>query len=230
MNKQQSIEIIYADESCIVVNKPSGLLSIPDGYEPSTPFLGAILARGFGKVWIVHRLDRESSGVMVVARTVFAHREINLQFEHRQIQKTYHALIIGVPDWESIDVDIPLRVNGDRKHRTVPSQLTGKPAKTHFSIIKRYANGCLVEARPQTGYTHQIRAHLSFLGFPILGDTLYRRPQHPQYPSGIPVPSSSRTFLHAREISFSHPKTKKVVNFIAQYPEDFIQAIHDIAH
>ena len=228
MNEEFPLEIIFTDESLIVVNKPAGLLSIPDGYHPAMPYLTSELAKGFGKVWIVHRLDRETSGIMIVARTIFAHRELNLQFEHRQVQKIYHALVVGFPDWESIEVDTPLKVNGDRRHRTVPAPVEGKQARTTFKVITRYANGCLIEARPHTGYTHQIRAHLASLGFPIFGDTLYHnRQQAASVPDNPPLPAA-RVCLHARSISFEHPLSKKTLSFAAAYPPDFLEAIRTL--
>ena len=165
---------------------------------------------------------------MVVARNLFTHRQLNMQFEHRKILKIYHALVSGIPDWESMDVDIPLKVNGDRRHRTVPSPLEGKKAKTTFTIVNRYPHGCLVEARPHTGYTHQIRAHLASLGFPILGDTLYQNRQLTQNESGHPALQNTRTFLHAQSITFIHPQNLKKSTFFAPYPEDFLDAIRAV--
>ncbi len=227
MIDQFHLEIIHADEALIAVNKPAGLLSIQDGYNRSMPHLAFCLAKGFGKVWIVHRLDRETSGVIVVARTLFAHRELNLQFEHRRVQKTYHALIVGIPEWDFIEVDTPLRVNGDRNHRTVISPSAGKPAKTSFRVICRLTNGCLVEAHPQTGYTHQIRAHLSSLGFPILGDNLYHNRKYENSQAKLISPGL-RTYLHARSISFIHPISNKSITFVATYPEDFQTALQSL--
>lgn len=224
MTDQFPLEIIYADEALIAVNKPAGLLSIQDGYDHAMPHLATCLGKGFGKVWIVHRLDRETSGVIIVARSIIAHRELNQQFEHRRVQKTYHAIIAGFPEWEYIEVDIPLRVNGDRQHRTVLSPSVGKPAKTSFRVICRLSNGCLIEAHPQTGYTHQIRAHLSSLGFPILGDKLYQNRKNDNSQAKLPD-ANLRTYLHACSISFIHPISKKAITFVAPYPDDFQTAL-----
>ncbi len=164
------IPILFQDDVILAINKPAGLLSIPDGYNPALPHVAGCLAPLFGRCWIVHRLDRDTSGVMILARTPAAHRELNIQFEQRQVKKIYHAFVQGQPEWTTILVDTPLRVNGDRKHRTVAAPLTGKAARRISEILERFPWGCLIEAQPHTGYTHQIRAHLATIGFPILAD------------------------------------------------------------
>jgi 23S rRNA-/tRNA-specific pseudouridylate synthase len=124
-----------------------GLLTLPDGYEPSKPHVRAIMDVEYGRVWIVHRLDRETSGTLVLARTAEAHRDLNSQFENRSVEKTYHGLVIGNPAWEEITVELPLRKDGDRNHRTVIDQKDGKEALTSFSILARYSDFSLLEAR-----------------------------------------------------------------------------------
>jgi RluA family pseudouridine synthase len=217
------IDIISMDDEILAINKPAGLLSIPDGYQPALPHVAGCLYSQFGKCWIVHRLDRETSGVMILARNAFAHRALNIQFEHRQVIKVYHAAILGQPEWEHILEETPLRVNGDRKHRTVADPLNGKSAQTDFRVLQRYAWGCLVEARPHTGYTHQIRAHLAHLGFPILGDELYRNTgsnKKSKSPGEAAPPVMERLALHAYQIEFTHPRTQTPIQLIAPYPPD----------
>jgi RluA family pseudouridine synthase len=225
--------LLYQDESLLCIHKPAGLLSIPDGYNPEAPHVIKLLAPEFGRLWIVHRLDRETSGVMILARSALAHRELNRQFEHHDIQKIYYALTAGQPDWETIYVDLPLRVNGDRKHRTVVSSLIGKPARTDFKILRRFRSACWIEARPHSGYTHQIRAHLTAIGCPILGDALYR---NANYQTGLALdaqllaePPIQRVALHAFSIAFGHPITFIPMSIEDPLPQDFQQALDFLA-
>ncbi|MCJ7624931.1 MAG: RluA family pseudouridine synthase [Anaerolineaceae bacterium] len=146
--------IIWSDEHLIAVNKPPGLLTIPDGYKPELPHLVGLLKDKFGKVFIVHRLDKPTSGVIIFARSMLAHKNINIQFQKRSVSKVYHAIISGKPEWDRHTIDIPLLVNGDRKHRTVINREKGKSAKTDVKIIEPFRNYSLLEARPFSGYTH----------------------------------------------------------------------------
>jgi RluA family pseudouridine synthase len=227
-----NLQIIWSDEAIIAVNKPAGLRTIPDGYDPGLPHLAEILKQQFGPIWIVHRLDRETSGLLIVARTAAAHRFLNTQFEKRQIEKAYHALVIGVPDWEDTVVENALRINGDRKHRTVVDNQRGKPAKTAFKVLERFSNISLMESRPFTGYTHQIRAHLYALGLYIIHDSLYSSAIQPSssardmsldgYIDRLPI---HRLGLHAYKMTFTHPVSNQIVNLEAPYPEDFSASV-----
>jgi tRNA pseudouridine32 synthase / 23S rRNA pseudouridine746 synthase len=221
--------IIWKDDALLVIDKPAGLLSIPDGYRQETPHLLSVLASDYPKLWIVHRLDRETSGVIVLARSAEAHHRLNDQFAGREVHKTYHALVLGVPAWEETTVDEPLRKNGDRSHRTVIDRVHGKPASTSLRTLERFPTHALVEARPHSGYTHQIRAHLAFLGFPIASDPLYasrlagQQNTAPDF-SGA-VPPIARVALHALQITFVHPITGQEMTFSAPYPSDFSAAL-----
>ena len=220
---QFNIEALYQDDAILVVNKPAGLSTLPDGYNPSLPHMKSVLEPQVGPLWIVHRLDKDTSGVLLLARTASAHRSLNSQFEQHTVSKVYHALVFGNPDWRTKTVSQPLRSNGDRLHRTVVDQIRGKPAVTHFKVLERFGHSCLVEAVPETGRTHQIRAHLFTLGLFILGDNLYAKradlqdyenaPQFdPWVKSGIPMG------LHSRSLEFTHPLTGQRLKFKATYP------------
>ena len=208
--------VLWLDDHLLVVNKPAGLPTLVDGYHPNAPYLLGILQEEYDPLWVVHRLDRETSGVIVFARTAEAHRALNVQFEGRQTEKTYHALVAGTPDWAEKDVRLPLRPDGDRRHRTVIDPLRGKPSVSELRVLERYPDLTLIEAVPRTGRSHQIRAHLAALGYPIAGDRLY---------GGKAVAGLRRMGLHACSLKLVHPLSGEEMTFHAPYPEDLERAI-----
>jgi len=210
--------ILYADADLLVVNKPAGLLSIPDGYHPGLPHLAQALSPAVGKLWIVHRLDKETSGVMLLARSAEAHRQLNQSFRERALRKLYHCLAAPNPQWQSQDLDLPLRVNADRAHRTRVDLKRGKPARTLVNVLQRGESFALLECALFSGYTHQIRAHLYAAGLGILGDALY----HPKALNTEDARlQAERMMLHAYEIGFKHPSSGLELSFRAPYPQDF---------
>jgi RluA family pseudouridine synthase len=207
---------IYQDEFLLAVNKPAGLPTLPDGYNRAAPCLIDLLKQQLDRVWVVHRLDRDTSGVIVFARTAEVHRALNLAFDSREVHKVYHAIVCGVPEWEERLIDLPLRPDGDRRHRTVIDVARGKAAVTRARVLERFARHTLIEARPESGRAHQIRVHLAALDLPLVGDTLYRSADTILLP---------RTALHASSIAFMHPVTHELLQLSAPYPEDFTQAL-----
>lgn len=213
-------EIIFEDASFIIVSKPAGLRTIPDGYSPNLPCLAHLLREQTEPIFVVHRLDKDTSGVMVFAKTAEAHRHLNNQFEHRLVEKTYHASISGTPTWDAIIIDAPLKVNGDRNHRTTVDKQRGKPARTDIQIVHRQKFTSLVSVHPLSGYTHQIRSHLASIAHPVQGDTLYH-----SMPDNSPAYPAKRLMLHAYTIKFFHPLTNTQVSFTASYPPDFLEVL-----
>jgi tRNA pseudouridine32 synthase/23S rRNA pseudouridine746 synthase len=216
------IEVLYQDDALLVVNKPAGLSTLPDGYKPTLPHIKSVLEQQYGPLWVVHRLDKDTSGVLVLARSASAHRSLNTQFEQRMVSKVYHALVFGSPDWQDKTVSLSLRPNGDRQHRTVVDLQSGKPAVTHFTVLERFGGYCLLQAVPETGRTHQIRAHLSALGLSIVGDKLYTRKADLQdrgteHKSDISVRSDVNMALHAASLELTHPLTGQKLKFTAPY-------------
>ena len=210
------MNIIQADNHILVIEKPAGLSILPEGWEPDAPYLVKLLEENYDKIWVVHRLDKVTSGVMVFARTAEAHRELNGQFERHEVEKVYHAIVEGVPPWDEHTARHMLQTNVGRKHRTVVVHKRGKNSETHFKVLKRGQAQALVEARPKTGRTHQVRVHLSALGYPLLGDVLY---------GGSETDLIARPALHALSLTFTHPSSGKRVLFEAPYPEDIQQLL-----
>jgi RluA family pseudouridine synthase len=229
--------VLWADAELLAVNKPAGLPSLPEGYDAEAPHLIAVLAPAFGQLWVVHRLDRDASGVILLARTPAAHRALSIQFEERTVVKVYHALVVGAPAWEERTVRLPLRADGDRRHRTVVDPQEGKPAVTRFRVLERFGRHTLLEATPETGRAHQIRVHLAAQGLPIVADPLYGDGQalylsaiKPGYRgSGTPErPLLARLGLHACALTVQHPTTGATLHFGAPYPKDLAATLRQL--
>ena len=232
MSKAKLFSIIYKDADIAVLNKSAGLLVAADRWNADAPRLdtaAASICEGAERLFAVHRIDKETSGLVVYALNSAAHKSLCAQFEGRKLRKAYHALVYGCPAWESIDVDAPLRVDGDKAHRTVPDKRCGKKALTRFFNLGGCGPYSWIKAQPVTGRTHQIRAHLRVLGFSIVCDGLYGRGK-PLYLSSIKSgwrgdkfeekPLIARLALHAFKIAFAHPATGEAVEFAAPYPRD----------
>jgi RluA family pseudouridine synthase len=235
------MKIIYEDDHLIIIDKPAGLSVLPDGWEKDSEYLvkmleeyyenpstrptpalapGASVGQSGQRIFIVHRLDKITSGVMVFARDAETHRALNIQFENHEAQKTYHAIVEGNPKWEEKIAKHPLRANVGHKHRTMVDDRNGKPSETRFRVIKRFparpdqgrGETTLIEAKPMTGRTHQIRVHAYALGHPLVGDYLYGAQEMLEVP---------RPMLHAQSLAFIHPATNERVKFSAPHPADF---------
>jgi RluA family pseudouridine synthase len=213
------LDLLHSDEHILILNKPAGLPVLLEGWDKDAPYLVKMLeaeygdpSSGSGRVWVVHRLDKLTSGVMVFARTAEAHRTLNIQFDKHETEKIYHAITVGVPAWSEKIAKHLLRVNVGHKHRTMVDNKIGKHSETRFKVLKQYQANVLLEARPMTGRTHQIRVHAYALGYPLLGDVLYSAPKSDLI---------ARPALHAYSLTFTHPESGKRLTFTAPYPSDF---------
>lgn len=218
------MNILHLDEHIIVLDKPAGLPVLPDGWDKDAPYLVKMLEAEYGRIWIVHRLDKITSGVIVFARTAEAHRSLNIQFEKHEVKKVYHALVEGNPRWDEHTARHPLHANVGHKHRTVVDNHDGKPSATNFRVLERFNGFCLLEAIPETGRTHQVRVHAAELGFPLLADSVYGSRATPSTSLRASL-GMARPALHARSLTFTHPASGETVTFEAEYPEDFASAL-----
>jgi RluA family pseudouridine synthase len=216
------IALLYEDAALVVVDKPAGVPVIP---APSWPAAACVQARTAAlvgsRLWVVHRLDRDTSGALVFARTEAVHRTLSMAFEHRAVTKTYRALVAGIPSPPEGCVEVPLR--DARKGRTRPAadgEVGAKAATTLYRVVRRWQGAgsaaALLELRPQTGRHHQIRVHLRAIGTPILADPVYGRGGAPSA-AGERVP---RLALHATALDLPHPIGGHRVRVEAEWPAD----------
>lgn len=203
--------VLYADEFIIVANKPSGLLSVPGRGEDKQECLISHLKTRYPDVRIVHRLDMDTSGLLVLARDAESHRRLSSQFETRKTAKTYVAQCAGTPPLERGHVNLPMIIDWERRPLQHVNFLHGKHAQTLWKRLEQHVDYFKVELTPVTGRTHQLRLHMKMLGHPILGDTLYADEKSRN--------SRSRLMLHAQRLAFTHPLTHEPMAFFC--PDDF---------
>jgi tRNA pseudouridine32 synthase/23S rRNA pseudouridine746 synthase len=224
------ISILFADERVVVVDKPAGLPTVPAPDAPPDACVRAALQRQLGSgVWVVHRLDRETSGVLLFARTAAAHRSLCLAFEGRRVRKAYVAFTRGVPAPREGRIATPLHPARRGKVRpALPGEAGAWHAVTRYSVRKRWTCGtdqvAMVEAHPETGRHHQIRAHLRFIGTPVLLDRIYGRGAGGDPVAGAPV---SRLALHASRLAVPDAAgTDTIRSFEAPLAADLRALLH----
>ena len=201
---------IYEDEHLLVLNKPSGLLSVPGRGPDKQDCLSKRVQDIYTDALVVHRLDQDTSGLLIMARGIESQRHISRLFETRQVHKRYVAVVAGHPDatpqnaegWSTIEG--PILLDWERRpiHIIHPD---GKPSKSHWRYLERGTVASLIELEPVTGRTHQLRVHMQSIGHPMLGDTLYAPPDV--------LALSPRLLLHARYLAFAHPFTEQPLTF-----------------
>ena len=217
------LEILYEDEDVVAVNKPAGMVVHAGAGCRSGTLVNALLSRfaalsGLGgeqRPGIVHRLDRYTSGVILVARHDAAHRRLAEQFARREVEKVYIPLVHGVVKQERGRLEKPIARDPVRRVRMTARLGRGRTALTEYLVLKRFQDFTLLEVKIGTGRTHQIRVHLAGIGHPVAGDRLYGAPAKAQ---GAPAPG--RYFLHARRIRFRNPSTGKAVTVEAPLPQE----------
>lgn len=208
----EGLAVLYHDDSLLVVSKASGLLSVPGRGENKQDCLLSRVKAEYSDALIVHRLDMETSGVMVLARNKDIHRKLSSLFEQREVQKRYIAVVDGRIKNAAGKIDLPLICDWPNRPRQIVDHDQGKPSVTRYKALSRNIeeNTTRVELEPETGRSHQLRVHLQSIGHPILGDRLYANKQQQE--------KAPRLLLHALSLSFAHPITSEPLRFICEPP------------
>ena len=225
--EEMDLDVLYEDSDLIVVNKPKGMVVHPGAGNPNHTLVNGLLAHckdlsginGVLRPGIVHRIDKDTSGCLVVAKNDLAHQNLSEQLAKRTLKRTYIALVHGVIQHNVGTIEAPIgRDKSDRQKMTVTS-MNARPALTHFKVMKRYEAYTLVECQLDTGRTHQIRVHFQYINFPIVGD--------PKYSIKKTLETQGQC-LHAQRIEFIHPRTHEVMQFEAEMPEVFKQVLEEL--
>ncbi|MEQ2877420.1 RluA family pseudouridine synthase [Enterococcus asini] len=220
------LEIVYEDEDVAVVNKPQGMVVHPSAGHPNGTLVNALLfhmqdlssINDVIRPGIVHRIDKDTSGLLMIAKNDFAHESLAKQLKEKTSLRKYVALVHGVIPHEKGVIDAPIgRSKTDRKMQAVIEE--GKPAVTHFQVLERFADFTLVELQLETGRTHQIRVHMKYIGYPLAGD--------PVYGPKKTLPGKGQ-FLHAQVLGFEHPRTGEFLTFTAPLPEVFQKTLEKL--
>jgi RluA family pseudouridine synthase len=220
--RSNSTRILFEDDHVIAVDKPSGLLVLPDRYDRSLTNLYEGLRAELGEIFLVHRIDKETSGVILFAKTAEAHAEISKRFEARSVDKTYAAIVEGTTDRVAGDIVTDIPVRQDRA-------VVKKSSETRYRVVARFQRHSFVEVKPVTGRTHQIRIHLRSIGLPIVADALHGDGK-PFYLSQIKSsyrpgaedekPLINRVALHASQLAIAHPLTEEILVLRSDLPKD----------
>lgn len=209
-DREPFLVVLYCDDDILVVDKPSGLLTVP-GKDPALADCVAARALSlYPQSRIVHRLDMDTSGVLVLAMNPAAHRHLGLQFERRHVSKTYLARVAGCPAEDGGTVDLPLRCDWPNRPRQMVDHQEGRSAVTHWRALERERHATRVQLEPVTGRSHQLRVHMCAIGHPILGDPLYGPLESQQ--------AASRLQLHAQSLTLHHPCGGERKTFSAPCP------------
>ncbi|MBT8112780.1 MAG: 23S rRNA pseudouridine(1911/1915/1917) synthase RluD [Gammaproteobacteria bacterium] len=225
-----ALDIVFEDDELIVINKPAGLIVHPGAGNPTGTMANALLHHlpeilAVPRVGIVHRLDKDTTGLLVVAKDLKSHTHLVEQLQRRTVSRKYIALVYGgLISGGTVDEPIG-RHSVDRKRMAVKPSM-GRPAITHYRIRKKFNGFTLLDVKLETGRTHQIRVHMAHIKFPIVGDRVYGRKMNAGKNSTLlKLSNFSRQALHAAELSFIHPKKQSEITFSAPLPEDFQELI-----
>ncbi len=205
-----SIVVLHVDDACVVVEKPSGLLSVPGRGEHLQDCVATRVQAQFGDALVVHRLDMATSGLMLLARGVAAQRALSRAFAQREVHKRYVAVVHGRIEPEHGEIDLPLLADWPNRPLQKVDHAHGRPSLTRWHVIRRQADRTRLELEPVTGRAHQLRVHLRAIGHPILGDALYAPPEV--------LAGADRLLLHAARLGFAHPVSSEPIEIESVVP------------
>lgn len=223
--EKMDIDIVYEDDDVMVINKKSGVVVHPAPGNYSGTLVNGLMylskdlshVNGEFRPGIVHRIDKDTSGLLIVAKNDKAHRILAEELKEKKIKRKYIALVSGVINHDIGEIDAPIgRDPSDRKKMCVTST-NSKDAITHFRVLERYKNASLIECELETGRTHQIRVHMKYIDHPVINDPVYGKSNHGEFGQ----------LLHAKEITFTHPTTKEIMTFSCEVPEEFNKILEE---
>lgn len=221
------LEIIYEDDDLVIINKQAGLIVHPGAGNYSGTLVNALLhhfdslsSQNISRPGIVHRLDKDTSGLLIICKNDYSHKFIAEQFLKRTVERKYYALVNGNFNEEEGKIIAPIGRDRQNRQKMSVDLVNGKEAITHFAIIKRFKNHTLIEARLETGRTHQIRVHFDYIGRPLEGDLTYGANNLHVYNAG--------QLLHAYELSFIHPRSKNLMKFTSELPNYFKEVLNNL--
>jgi 23S rRNA pseudouridine955/2504/2580 synthase/23S rRNA pseudouridine1911/1915/1917 synthase len=252
LRQKLELQILHEDNDLLVVDKPAGLLVIPDRWDASKPTVVKLarshlqacaaatgqLAAEAPRLWVVHRLDRDTSGVLILAKSERAHTALSRQFEHGQVRKTYLALVSGQEIRAEGSIRLPIGPHPQRPGMMAIRRRQGKAAVTRYAVLERFQGYTLLEVRPHTGRSHQIRVHLQAIGYPLAIDPFYGssdalllsaiKPSYRPKAGGAEHPLMGRLTLHAQALELTHPTHGGKCAWVAPLPKDFAALLRNL--
>lgn len=213
------LDIVYEDDDLLIVNKKSGMVVHPAVGNYSKTLVNALMYRfslsvGTSKLrpGIVHRIDKDTSGLLIVAKNDWAHEQLSEMIKNKDVERKYIALVDGIIPHETGSIDAPIGRDENNRQRMMVTNVNAKDSITHFKVLKRYQNQTIIECKLETGRTHQIRVHMKYIGYPIYNDPVYGKTKNP---------TDFGQFLHSYSIKFIHPRTKKEIYYEVDVPTEF---------
>lgn len=218
------LNIIYDDDDLLIINKESGMVVHPAPGHYQKTLVNALLYRfdltsgSKERPGIVHRLDKDTSGLMIVAKNEWSHDKLATMIANKEVKRSYLAIVEGVIKEDSGTIEAPIGRDPKNRQKMTVTDINAKNAVTHFKVLERFSNNTLIECILETGRTHQIRVHLAYIGHPVTNDPIYGRKKATDFGQ----------MLHSKKIEFYHPRTKKLLTFEAEAPKEFLEKLEEL--